>query len=38
LALWHKVGTAMYFGQWVCALLVFGKLTRAAPPPAVEQA
>lgn len=39
LALWHKVGTAMYFGQWVCALLVFGKLTRAAsPPPEVEQA
>lgn len=26
LALWHRVGTAMYFGQWVCALVVFGKL------------
>ena len=39
LALWHKVGSAMYFAQWLCALLVFGKLTRAASsPPAVEQA
>jgi Domain of unknown function (DUF4149) len=26
LALWHKVGSAMYFAQWVCALVVFGKL------------
>jgi hypothetical protein len=26
LALWHRVGTAMYAAQWVCALLVFGKL------------
>lgn len=26
LALWHRVGTAMYFAQWVCALVVFGKL------------
>jgi hypothetical protein len=26
LVLWHRVGTAMYFGQWVCALVVFGKL------------
>ncbi len=23
LALWHRVGSAMYFGQWVCALVVF---------------
>ncbi|MEY4737844.1 MAG: hypothetical protein RL302_2163 [Pseudomonadota bacterium] len=26
LALWHRVGSAMYFAQWVCALVVFGKL------------
>lgn len=26
LALWHGVGTAMYLVQWVCALVVFGKL------------
>jgi len=26
LALWHRVGSAMYFVQWVCALVVFGKL------------
>lgn len=30
LALWHGLGTAMYFAQWVCALLVFGKLANAA--------
>ena len=30
LALWHKVGSAMYFGQWVCALVVFGKLAAVA--------
>jgi hypothetical protein len=30
LALWHRVGSAMYFAQWVCALLVFGKLAGAA--------
>jgi hypothetical protein len=29
LALWHSLGTAMYFAQWVCALLVFGKLANA---------
>jgi hypothetical protein len=37
LALWHRVGSAMYFAQWVCALLVFGKLanaSRASPAPA----
>lgn len=28
LALWHKVGTAMYALQWICALVVFGKLTK----------
>ena len=26
LLLWHRVGSAMYFLQWVCALVVFGKL------------
>lgn len=26
LALWHRVGTAMYATQWLCALAVFGKL------------
>jgi hypothetical protein len=30
LALWHGLGSAMYFAQWVCALLVFGKLGNAA--------
>lgn len=30
LALWHGVGSAMYLAQWVCALLVFGKLAHAA--------
>jgi hypothetical protein len=26
LALWHRVGSGMYFAQWVCVLVVFGKL------------
>ena len=30
LALWHAVGSAMYVAQWVCALLLFGKLAHAA--------
>jgi hypothetical protein len=30
LALWHGLGSAMYFAQWVCALVVFGKLANAA--------
>jgi hypothetical protein len=30
LALWHSLGSAMYFAQWVCALVVFGKLANAA--------
>jgi hypothetical protein len=30
LALWHGLGSAMYFSQWVCALVVFGKLANAA--------
>ena len=29
LKLWHGVGSAMYFAQWLCALLVFGKLANA---------
>ncbi|MFM2049573.1 MAG: hypothetical protein RL682_64 [Pseudomonadota bacterium] len=29
LALWHRVGSAMYLLQWVCALVVFGKLAGA---------
>jgi hypothetical protein len=33
LALWHKVGTGMYVAQWICAGVVFGKLSvrRAYP-------
>lgn len=30
LALWHGLGSAMYLAQWVCALLVFGKLANAS--------
>ena len=30
LRLWHGIGSAMYFGQWVCALWLFGKLAHAA--------
>ena len=30
LALWHGLGTVMYFSQWLCALMVFGKLAKAA--------
>ena len=30
LALWHRIGTAMYAGQWVCALAVFAMLSRSA--------
>ncbi len=29
LALWHRVGSAMYFLQWLSALVVFGKLAKA---------
>jgi hypothetical protein len=28
LALWHKVGSAMYLAQWICAAVVFGKLAK----------
>ena len=30
LALWHRVGTAMYAGQWVCAMAVFATLSQLA--------
>jgi hypothetical protein len=30
LKLWHSLGSAMYFAQWLCALLVFGNLANAA--------
>jgi hypothetical protein len=30
LALWHRVGSAMYFLQWVCAGVVFGRLAVVA--------
>jgi hypothetical protein len=30
LALWHRVGSVMYFLQWVCAGLVFWKLASTA--------
>ncbi|MDR7306637.1 DUF4149 domain-containing protein [Rhodoferax saidenbachensis] len=36
LALWHKVGSAMYLAQWLCALVVFGKLAHAATRLPVE--
>jgi hypothetical protein len=30
LKLWHAIGSAMYFAQWLCSLLAFGKLANAA--------
>ena len=30
LALWHRVGTGMYLAQWVCAGVVFGKMSLRA--------
>ena len=30
LKLWHAVGSTMYLAQWLCALLVFGKLARSS--------
>jgi hypothetical protein len=33
LALWHSVGSAMYFAQWLCTLWLFGKLSLAAFMP-----
>ena len=29
LALWHGLGSAMYLAQWLCAAVVFWKLTKA---------
>ena len=29
LALWHGLGSAMYLMQWLCAAIVFWKLTKA---------
>lgn len=34
LALWHRVGTAMYFVQWLCASVVFAKLVLRREAPA----
>jgi hypothetical protein len=36
LVLWHRVGTGMYLGQWLCALALFAMLVRDAAhaPPA----
>jgi hypothetical protein len=32
LSLWHSVGSAMYFLQWICTSLLFWRLTgRQAP-------
>lgn len=28
LALWHRLGSAMYVAQWVCAAVVLGKLAK----------
>jgi len=36
LKVWHSVGSAMYFVQWLCALLVFGRLVNAAVAPQAE--
>lgn len=36
LALWHRVGSAMYFLQWVCALVVFGKLAALRGPSDIQ--
>lgn len=29
LALWHRLGSAMYFVQWICALALFQKMVAA---------
>jgi len=36
LALWHRVGSAMYLLQWVCALVVFHKMIRALLPTSTQ--
>ena len=30
LVFWHRVGSGMYLGQWLCALALFASLVRAA--------
>lgn len=32
LALWHRLGSAMYFAQWVCALVVLKQMISALAP------
>lgn len=32
LALWHRLGSAMYFAQWVCVLVVFKQMINALLP------
>lgn len=36
LRLWHGLGSAMYFGQWLCAGLALWRLTRPAAAGASE--
>jgi len=36
LALWHRVGSAMVFAQWVCAGVVFAKLVQRREVPASD--
>ena len=31
--LWHPIGSAMYFGQWLCALWAFAQSLRMQTPP-----
>jgi len=31
LRLWHGLGSAMYFGQWLCASLLLWRLSRLRP-------
>ena len=33
LALWHGVGSGLYLIQWICALVVFGKLAGESSKP-----
>ena len=33
LALWHRVGSAMYLVQWICALVVFARLALPSQTP-----
>lgn len=38
LALWHRVGSAMYFLQWVRAGVMFWRLIKRPQPERVERA